>query len=62
MQFITLQDEWGLMEVTIFPGTCPLMTHLTLGPYVASGVVDEQFGVFTITAERLEEIDNHVNR
>ncbi len=57
MQFITLQDEWGLMEVTVFPGTCPLMTHLTLGPYVASGVVDEQFGVFTITAEALVLID-----
>jgi len=54
MQFITLEDEWGLMEVTIFPRTCPLVTHLTLGPYVASGVVEEQFGVFTITAETLK--------
>jgi DNA polymerase-3 subunit alpha len=53
MQFITLEDEWGLMEVTIFPGTCRLVTHLTLGPYVATGIVDEQFGVFTITAETL---------
>ena len=33
MQFVTLEDEWGLMEVTIFPGTCKLVTHLTLGPY-----------------------------
>jgi DNA-directed DNA polymerase III PolC len=55
MQFITLEDEWGLMEVTIFPGTCRLLTHLTLGPYVATGVVDEQFGVFTLTAETLEK-------
>jgi DNA polymerase-3 subunit alpha/error-prone DNA polymerase len=53
MQFITLEDEWGLMEVTIFPGTCALLTHLTLGPYVVTGVVDEQFGVFTVTAERM---------
>jgi DNA polymerase III alpha subunit len=52
MQFITLEDEWGLMEVTLFPGTCPLVTHLTLGPYVVVGVVDEQFGVFTVTAEQ----------
>jgi DNA polymerase III alpha subunit len=56
MQFITLEDEWGLMEVTIFPGTCPLMTHLTMGPYVATGIVEEQFGVFTITAEALDSI------
>jgi error-prone DNA polymerase len=56
MQFITLEDEWGIMEVTIFPGTCKLVTHLTLGPYVASGIVDEQFGVFTITAEALDPV------
>ncbi len=52
MQFITVEDEWGLMEVTLFPGTCQLVPHLTLGPYLAVGVVNEQFGVFTLTAER----------
>lgn len=53
MQFITLEDEWGLMEVTIFPGTCALLTHLTVGPYIVVGVVDQQFGVFTVTAEKM---------
>ena len=53
IQFVTLEDEHGLAEVTLFPGTCPLLTHLTLGPYVATGVVDEQFGVLTLTAESL---------
>jgi DNA-directed DNA polymerase III PolC len=52
MQFITLEDEWGLLEVTLFPGTCSLLSHLTLGPYVVVGVVEEQFGVFTVTAEQ----------
>jgi error-prone DNA polymerase len=56
MQFITLQDEWGLMEVTVFPGTCQLVTHLTLGPYVVKGLVEEQFGVITITAETLDPV------
>jgi DNA-directed DNA polymerase III PolC len=60
MQFITLEDEWGLMEVTVFPGTCRLVTHLTLGPYLATGVVEEQFGVFTMTAESLELIGGAV--
>jgi DNA polymerase III alpha subunit len=55
MQFITLEDEWGLMEVTLFPGTCELLTNLTLGPYLVTGVVDEQFGVFTLTAESRTE-------
>lgn len=57
MQFITLEDETGLTDVTIFPGTCPLPPHLRLGPYVATGVVEEQYGVVTLTAERFEELD-----
>jgi DNA-directed DNA polymerase III PolC len=62
MQFITLQDEWGLMEVTVFPGTCELLTHLGLGPYLVTGVVEEQFGVFTITAEKVEFVDTSAKR
>jgi DNA polymerase-3 subunit alpha/error-prone DNA polymerase len=54
MKFVTLEDEWGLVEVTLFPGTCPPVTHLELGPYLASGVVEEQYGVVTLTAHRFE--------
>jgi DNA-directed DNA polymerase III PolC len=50
MQFVTLEDEWGLIEVTLFPGSCPLVAYLSLGPYVATGVVEEQYGVLTVTA------------
>jgi DNA-directed DNA polymerase III PolC len=50
MQFITLEDEWGLIEVTLFPGECPLVPYLSLGPYLATGTVEEQHGVLTITA------------
>ena len=45
MRFVTLEDEGGFVEVTLFPGTCPPGTHLALGPYLASGVVEDQFGV-----------------
>ena len=41
MQFVTLEDEHGLVEVTLFPGTCPQVAYLAMGPYLASGVVDE---------------------
>ncbi|HEX5269721.1 MAG TPA: hypothetical protein VFW33_04495, partial [Gemmataceae bacterium] len=41
MQFVTLEDEWGLIEVTLFPGACPPRPYLTLGPYLASGTVEE---------------------
>jgi error-prone DNA polymerase len=55
MQFVTLEDEWGLIEVTLFPGTCPLVAYLTLGPYVAQGYVEEQYGVLTVTAQSFRE-------
>jgi DNA-directed DNA polymerase III PolC len=50
MQFVTLEDEGGLIEVTLFPGECPPVPHLSLGPYLATGQVDEEHGVFTVTA------------
>ncbi len=50
VQFVSLQDEHGLVETTLFPGECPHVPHLTMGPYMATGVVEEQYGVFTITA------------
>jgi hypothetical protein len=56
MQFITLEDEWSLMEVTVFPGTCPLVSHLRMGPYLVAGMVDEQFGVFSVTATAIMEV------
>jgi DNA-directed DNA polymerase III PolC len=62
MQFITLEDEWGLMEVTLFPGTCELIANLKMGPYLATGVVDEMYGVFTITAEKLELVEGKGRR
>jgi hypothetical protein len=54
VQFISLEDESGLAEVTLFEGECLAVPHLTVGPYVATGVVEEQFGVFTLTAHRFE--------
>jgi DNA polymerase III alpha subunit len=50
MQFVTLEDEWGLVEVTLFPGTCRPVAYLTMGPYLVRGTVEEQFGVRTVTA------------
>jgi DNA polymerase III alpha subunit len=50
MQFISLEDEWGLSEITLFPGTCPPLPHLRLGPYVATGIVEESLGVYTVNA------------
>jgi DNA-directed DNA polymerase III PolC len=52
MQFITLEDEWGLVDVTLFHRLCPPVPHLGVGPYIVEGDVDEQHGVLTVTARR----------
>jgi DNA-directed DNA polymerase III PolC len=52
MQFITIEDEWGLVDVTLFPRLCPPVPHLGVGPYLVEGDVDEQHGVLTVTARR----------
>src|SRR5205823_8008085 len=52
LQFVTLEDEHGLAEVTLFPGTCPQVPYLTAGPYEAMGEVEEKYGVFALTARR----------
>src|SRR5262249_48027876 len=49
MQFVTLEDEWGLVDVTLFPRLCPPVPHLGVGPYIVEGEVDEQYGVLTVT-------------
>lgn len=54
MQFISLQDEHGLVDVTLFPGNCPTIPYLGMGPYLATGIVEEQYDVLTVTAYRFE--------
>jgi DNA-directed DNA polymerase III PolC len=56
VQFVTLEDEDGLAEVTLFSGECPQIPYLTMGPYVAAGVVEEQHGVYTLTARSFERL------
>jgi len=53
MQFLTLEDEKGFVDLTLFPGTCPILTHITAGPYIAFGKVEEDMGVYTVTATRV---------
>lgn len=52
MQFMTLEDEWGFVDVTFFPRTFPTATYLGLGPYLVWGTVEEQYDVVTVTASR----------
>lgn len=56
LQFVTLEDEHGLIEVTLFSGTCAPVAYLTLGPYVATGVVEERHGACTVTARSFDRV------
>ncbi len=56
MQFITLEDETGLVDVTLFPGNAPLLPYLQLGPYEAIGVVEEQYGALTLNAQKVHNL------
>jgi DNA polymerase III alpha subunit len=62
MQFITLEDEWGLMELTVFPRTHAQMQCLLLGPYLVVGTVQEQYGVFGVTVEKISLVPNEGDR
>jgi DNA polymerase-3 subunit alpha/error-prone DNA polymerase len=52
MQFLTFEDESGLVETTFFPEAyrrfCAIMERNR--PYVVSGLVEMDFGAVTLTA------------
>ncbi|MFH1983467.1 MAG: DNA polymerase III subunit alpha [Pseudomonadota bacterium] len=54
MQFLTFEDETGLVEAVFFPEVyrryCAIMSHHQ--PYVISGQVVSDFGAVTLTASR----------
>jgi error-prone DNA polymerase len=53
MEFLTFEDETGLVETTFFPEPCRRFGHL-LGcerPYLLSGTVEEDWGAVTLTVD-----------
>jgi len=56
--FLTLDDEFGLFEVTVFPDqarTCDIGPY---GPYLITGTVEDQYGAVTIRAEGVELVND----
>jgi hypothetical protein len=41
------------MELTVFPRTHAQMQRLMLGPYLVVGTVQEHYGVFGVTVEKI---------
>ena len=59
MQFLTLEDESGIFEVTLFPRECRKFGGQIedYGPYAVEGVVEEQYGAVSITARKVGRLD-----
>jgi DNA polymerase-3 subunit alpha/error-prone DNA polymerase len=58
MEFLTFEDETGMIETTFFPGAYRrhwdlLQSH---APCLLHGLVEEDFGAITVTVERMERL------
>ncbi len=58
MLFVTLEDETGLLECTLFPPVYARHRGVVrdLGPYVAEGRIEEQYGAPTLNTERIARV------
>ncbi|HEU4334844.1 MAG TPA: DNA polymerase III subunit alpha, partial [Candidatus Eisenbacteria bacterium] len=56
MEFLTLEDEAGVFEVTVFPDAYRRFAASVHGPgpYVVTGRVEDHLGAISVTAERIE--------
>jgi DNA polymerase-3 subunit alpha/error-prone DNA polymerase len=58
MEFLTFEDETGIVETTFFPKTYRRFCHLfdRGRPYLLTGRVEEDWGAITLTVEKVEAI------
>jgi DNA polymerase-3 subunit alpha/error-prone DNA polymerase len=55
MEFVTLEDEFGLVECTLFPKVYDRFSMVIrgYGPYIAEGTVEDQLGAVTLNVESI---------
>ena len=58
MLFVSFEDTECLFETTFFPSAYQRFGHLLIdhGPYLITGKVEEDHGVFTLTVESLRHL------
>ena len=58
MEFLTFEDETGIVETTFFPATYHRFCHMIdrQRPYVLTGTVQADWGAVTLTVDRVEKI------
>ena len=55
MEFLTFEDETGLVETTFFPEVYRACAHLLRSGrgYLVSGLVEEDYGALTVTVDKV---------
>jgi DNA polymerase-3 subunit alpha/error-prone DNA polymerase len=58
MEFLTFEDETGLVETTFFPAAYRKFCYMLdrTRPYILYGKVEEDFGAVTLTVEKVERV------
>jgi len=58
MEFIAFEDTTALYDVTLFPEAYRRFCHLLTErrPFLLTGLVEEDFGVCSLTVERVERL------
>jgi DNA polymerase III subunit alpha len=64
MQFITLEDRWGLVEVVLFPDVYKQLggTFNSFGPYLVTGAVQENLGSVVLVGKSVQLAANTSHR
>jgi DNA polymerase-3 subunit alpha/error-prone DNA polymerase len=59
MEFLTFEDETGVVETTFFPRTYHRFCHMVDRgrPYLLRGVVERDWGATTLTVDRVEALE-----
>ena len=58
MEFLTFEDETGIVETTFFPDTYRRFCHIIdrQRPYLLTGRVEQDWGAITLTADQVERM------
>lgn len=58
MEFVTLEDQTGIYDATVFPNSYREYCHLlaTNQAYVVTGLVEEHFSTVTVTVKTLQRL------
>jgi DNA-directed DNA polymerase III PolC len=61
MEFLTFEDECGVVETTFFPRVYKRYAHMLCSgkPYLLFGLVEEDFGVTTFTVDTVNLLEKH---